>query len=284
MDNKESKDWFEDIETIVPEPLKFKAKLAIGEDAYTSLRLKNAVFEAWDTVGAAGTAVAAAKSATVASTFFAPSGFMAVLGFGTAVTPLGWVIAAGVLTGGAWLGVTRYLKDATSNRTTVIPDFINTPLDVLALALFDTLTPLALKISDVDGCIDESERDLINNYFVKEWGYDKKFVTEGISFTESKLSDFSIREVAKTLAEFKKENPDCNYKSMSKEILTFLQNLIESDGRIDEREEMAIEKIQAIFEETGKFSFRKTAKNSWKSIKNAASSVTPESIKPGKKS
>ena len=283
MDNKESKDWFEDIETIVLEPLKFKAKLAIGEDAYTSLRLKNAVFEAWDTVGAAGTAVAAAKSATVASTFFAPSGFMAVLGFGTAVTPLGWVIAAGVLTGGAWLGVTRYLKDATSNRTTVIPDFINTPLDVLALALFDTLTPLALKVSNVDGYIDESERNLINNYFVKEWGYDEKFVTEGISFTESKLSDFSIKEAAKTLAEFKKENPDCNYKSMSKDILTFLQNLIDSDGRIDEREEMAIEKVQAIFEETGKFSFEKTAKNSWKSIKNISGKVIPKNIMSGKK-
>lgn len=275
MENQESKDWFEDIESIVSDPLRFKAKLAIGEDAYTSLRIKNAVFEAWDTVGAAGTAAAAAQSTVVASTIFTPSGFLTVLGFGTAVTPLGWVIAAGVLTGGAWLGVTRYLKDATSNRTTVIPEFINTPLDVLALAIFDLLTPLALKISNVDGNIDESERNTINNYFVKEWGYDERFVTEGISFTESKLSDFSIKELAKTLAEFKKENPDCNYKSMSREILTFLQNIIESDGRIDEREEMAIERVQTIFEETGKFSFKKTAKSSWESIKNKF---------PGKKS
>ncbi|HEY9200406.1 MAG TPA: TerB family tellurite resistance protein [Gammaproteobacteria bacterium] len=283
MENQESKDWFEDIEAVITDPLKFKAKLAIGEDAYMSLRLKNTVMQAWDTLGVAGTAVTAAKSTAVASTFFAPSGFLAVFGVGTAVTPLGWVVAAGVLTGGAWLGVTRYLKDATSSRTTVIPDFINTPMDVLALALFDFLAPLALKISDVDGSIDESERSMIIKYFVKEWGYDERFVTEGVVFAESKLSGYSIKEVAKALAEFKNENPDCNYKSMSKEILRFLQNLIESDGKIDEREEMAIDRIKAIFDETGKFSLKKTAMNRWKSIKNISTNIISKNIVFGKK-
>jgi hypothetical protein len=45
--------WFHDIETIVSELLNFKSKLAIGEDAYTSLKLKNAVFEAWEVAGVA---------------------------------------------------------------------------------------------------------------------------------------------------------------------------------------------------------------------------------------
>jgi len=57
MDNQEQQDWFQDIETIVSEPLNFKSKLAIGEDAYTSLKLKNAVFEAWEVAGVATTAV-----------------------------------------------------------------------------------------------------------------------------------------------------------------------------------------------------------------------------------
>jgi len=284
MRSQKYNDWFEDIESIVSEPLKFKAKLAIGEDAYKSLRLKNMAFTVWDTLGAVGTATTVARSTFVASSLFAPSGFLTFFGVGTAVTPLGWVIAAGVLTGGAWLGVTHYLKSATSSRVTVIPEFINTPLDVLALALFDLLTPLALKVSNVDGDIDESERNLINNYFVKEWGYDKKFVTEGIAFTESNLSGFTIKELAKTLAEFKKENPDCNYNSMSKEILTFLQNIIESDGRIDEREEMAIDRVRSVFEETGKFSFKKKIKNGWGSIKNTVGNVVPKNILPVKKS
>jgi len=283
MNTENTKNWFDEVESVVTEPLKFKAKLAIGEDAYTSLRLKNMVVEAWDAVGVAGTAVGIAKSTAVASTFFAPSGFLAVLGFGAAVTPIGWAIAAGVLTGGTWVGVTRYLKDTIPTRVTVIPDFINTPMDVLALALFDLLAPLALKIADIDGHIADSERNLINDHFVNDWGYDAKFVSEGIAYTESKLAEFSIKEIAKTLAEFRKDNPDCNYKSMSNDTLSFLQEIIESDGIVDEREEMAIERIKAIFKETGLFSFKKTAKSSWGSIKNTMDSVKPKNLWPGKK-
>ncbi|MCG6939151.1 MAG: TerB family tellurite resistance protein [Gammaproteobacteria bacterium] len=283
MENKESKHWFAGIETIVSDPLRFKARLAIGEDAYKSLRLKKAVLGTWDTAGAAWTGVTIAKSTVVATTFFAPTGILAALGFGTAVTPLGWVIAAGVLTGGAWLGITHYFKSSSSNRAIVIPDFINTPMDVLALSLFDLLTPLSLIIANVDGHIDESERTLISNYFVKEWGYDQSFVTEGMHFTESRLSDYSIKEAAKALAEFKKQNPDCNYKAMSKEILSYLQNIIESNGRIDEDEEMAIEMVKSVFEETGRFSVKKTVNRGLGSIKATAGKVVPKKIMPGKK-
>jgi len=252
MGDQNEKDWFQDIETIVSEPLKFKAKLAIGEDAYTSLRIKNTVAEAWDVAGVAATAAGIAQVPFIAG-FFAPTGLFAVIGIGSAFTPLPWVIAAGVVTGGAWFGLTRYFKSKFASRVTVIPDFINTPLDVLALGLFDLLTPLALKVADVDGHIDESERMLIDIYFVKEWGYDPAFVAEGVKFVESKLSEYSIKNSAESLAEVAKENPDCNFKSMSEEILGFLRNITEVDGRIDEREEMAIERIESIFKNAGSF-------------------------------
>ena len=253
MGDQTEKDWFQDIETIVSEPLKFKAKLAIGEDAYTSLRMKNAAAEAWDVAGVAATAAGVAQTSVIASAFFAPSGFLAVIGIGTAITPLGWVIGAGVVTGGAWLGLTRYFKSTFASRVTVIPDFINTPLDVLALGLFDLLTPLALKVADVEGHIDETERKLIDDYFVREWGYDPTFVAEGIKYVESKLSEYSIKNSAEALAEVAKKNPDCNFKSMSEEIIEFLRNITEADGRIDEREEMAIERIESIFKEASSF-------------------------------
>ena len=95
MDDQDPGDWFGNIDTIVAEPLNFKAKLAIGEDAYTSLKVKNAAYQAWEVAGVATTAVVVAKSSVVASTFFAPTGFLAAIGIGTAVTPIGWVIAAG---------------------------------------------------------------------------------------------------------------------------------------------------------------------------------------------
>jgi len=252
MSKVTDKKCFHDVESVIDEPLKFKVKLAIGEDAYTSLRVKNAVVEMWDALGMATSAATIASTSAVASAFFAPSGLLGAIGVGTAVTPIGWVVAAGLVTGGAWVGVTRYVKKNTNSRVTVIPDFINTPMDVLALALFDLIAPLTLKIAVVDGKIDESEKLLISSSFINDWGYNKAFVTDGMSFIESNLTDFSIKRLAHNLAEFKKGNPDCNYEEMSKEILQFLRDTVEADGKVDEREEMAIERVEHIFEDVNK--------------------------------
>lgn len=271
MDNQDQTSWFQDVETIISEPLNFKSKLAIGEDAYTSLKVKNAAFQAWEVAGVATTAAVVAKSSVVASTFFAPSGFLAAIGIGTAVTPVGWVIAAGVVTGGAWVGITRYLKNASASRVTVIPKFINTPLDVLALGLFDLLAPLALKVSAVDGNFDDVKRTLIHDYFVKEWGYDPSFVAEGIKYTESRINEFSIKLLAQTLAEFTRENPDCNFKMMSLEILGFLNNIVAVDGKLDQRQEEEIRRIKAIFKSASRYSVKKTVRAGWGSIRKTVS-------------
>lgn len=267
MGDQDQNHWFQDVETIVSEPLNFKAKLAIGEDAYTSLKVKNTAIRVWDVAGVAATGAVVAKSSVVASTFFAPTGFLAALGIGSAVTPIGWVIAAGVVTGGAWMGVTRYLKKASESRVTVIPNFINTPLDVLALGLFDLLAPLALKVAEVDGLIPDPERKLINDYFIKEWGYDPKFVAEGIGYTESRLGEFSVRELAQTLAQFTNDNPDCNFRRMSQEILGFLRNILEAGGNIDRREEMTISEIETTFKSADQFLLKKNLQGGWGAIR-----------------
>jgi hypothetical protein len=273
MDNQDKTNWFQDVETIISEPLNFKAKLAIGEDAYTSLKVKNAAFQAWEVAGVATTAAVVAKSSVVASTFFAPTGFLAAIGIGTAATPVGWVIAAGVVTGGAWVGITRYLKKASASRVTIIPKFINTPLDVLALGLFDLLAPLALKVVAVDNRIDVENRKLIHDYFVKEWGYDPGFVAEGIKYTESRISEFSIKNLAQTLAEFTRENRDCNFKMMSQEILGFLGNIVAAGGKLDKDQEIEIEKIESIFNSAGKYSFKKKLLAGWGSIRRTAGRI-----------
>jgi hypothetical protein len=273
MNSQTQEDWFQDIDTIVSEPLKFKARLAIGEDAYSSLKLKNTVFEVWEVAGVATTAVVVAKSSAIATTFFAPTGWLAAIGIGTAATPVGWVIAAGVVTGGAWVGVTRYLKKASANRVTVIPKFINTPLDVLALGLFDLLAPLALKVAYVEGQVDGVGRKLIHDYFVNEWGYDLKFADEGIRYTESNLDQFSIKTLSQAMAEFASENPDCNFKVMSEEIVGFLRNIVVVDGKTNQAARMEIDRIEAIFNSGNKFSFRRTVKGGWGSIKLAAGKI-----------
>ncbi len=274
MDNQNQNNWFQDIDTIIAEPLSFKSRLEIGEDAYTSLKVKNAAFQAWEVAGVATTAAVVAKSSVVASTFFAPSGFLAAIGIGTAVTPVGWVIAASVVTGGAWVGITRFLKKASASRVTVIPKFINTPLDVLALGLFDLLAPLALKITAVDGNIGDEKRKLVHDYFVKEWGYDPGFVGEGIKYTESKLGEFSIESLARTLAEFTSENRDCNFKLMSLEILGFLRNMGAAGGTTAGYQDLEIGRIKAIFDSANKFSLKKKVQTGWAPVRQILGSFT----------
>lgn len=261
-------DGFQGIDTIVAEPLKFKVKLAIGEDAYTSLKVKNAVVQVWDVAGVATTAAVVAKSSVVATTFFAPSGLLAAIGIGTAVTPIGWVVAAGVLSGGAWFGITRHLKKASASKVTVVPNFINTPLDVLALGLFDLMVPLALRVAASDGHIDVVRRQQIDDYFVGEWGYDASFVDAGIKHIEASLGEQSVTEQAQTMAEFASQNRDCNFRMMSQEILDFLRQIVASDGSVDSHDEQAILEIENIFKSANRFSLRRKLRTGWAVVRD----------------
>lgn len=100
---------FESVRRVVAEPLKFKAKLAIGEDAFASLQTARPVGDLWQ-VGTAATAGGlVASSSAVAGTFFG-GGWLATLGIGAAVTPVGWVVGAAVASGAACYGVQRLFR------------------------------------------------------------------------------------------------------------------------------------------------------------------------------
>ena len=273
MNSSDTDDWFQAIDTIVSEPLRFKVKLAIGEDAYASLRLKNAALKTWDTAGVAVAASTIAGSSAVASTFFAPTGWLAALGFGTAVTPIGWVIAAGAISAGAWLGITRYLKNSANSRVTVIPNFINTPMDVLALGLFDLMAPLALKIASLKGEIEAAESNLIESYFINEWGFNRDFVLAGLNYAQVHLGDISIEELARSLAEFKKANPDCNYRLMAEEIHQFLLAVTRVGKPTGVVEQEAIDAIQSIFSDVAASPVRKKLGAVWQRLKTIPANI-----------
>jgi len=257
MPDEKSTDWFENIDAIIADPWKFKSKLNIGKDAYTSLLIKDRVGIIWNVAGTASAGAVVASSTAVASTFFAPSGILAVFGIGAAATPLGWVLAAAVLSGGACYGLTRYFKNTEQKLVLQIPEFISTPLDVLALGLYDLMAPLALKVAELDGNIDEIKRKHINRYFIQEWGYDQEFIEAGVAFTESRLSDFSIDDLVKTIAEFQIKNKDCNFDAMSNEMMIFLRGIMEVDGKIDEAEEEALQNVKDTFKKVGRSWFSK---------------------------
>ncbi|TDP74730.1 hypothetical protein [Roseateles toxinivorans] len=229
-----------DADQVVADPLRFKAKLAIGENAYTSLRLVNRARELWDVLGAGATGAAVAKSTLVASTFFAPSGILGAIGIGTAATPIGWVALAALASGGACYGVYRLLGDSKGARVIEIPRFLNTPLDTLGLAIFDLISPLALRLAAVDGVVEEGERQALIDHMVDDWGLDRTFVVQAVSLIETDLRAGSLQEVASELSAFLHQNPDCNHETIATELGVFLRSMLEASGPLSQLEEQAL--------------------------------------------
>ncbi len=236
----------EGVEQVVAEPLRFKAKLAIGEEAYTSLRVVNRVRELWDILGAAGTGAAVAKSSLVATSFFAPSGLLGALGIGTAATPIGWVAFAALASGGACYGLYRYLGNSKGSRVIEIPRFLNTPLDALGLALFDLIAPLALRLAQVDGQIDAEERAFLTTHLVDDWGLDRHFVDQALKVIEPGLHELTVEAMAQELAGFLHANPDCKHQVIAADLSGFLREMLASADALTPAEEQALAKVSEL--------------------------------------
>jgi uncharacterized tellurite resistance protein B-like protein len=235
---------FEGVTQVVADSLRFKRKLAIGEDAYTSLKVGRALSTVWDVGGVAATGAGVAASSTVAGTFFASSGLLAKIGIGAAATtPVGWIVAAAVVTGGAYYGVSRAVGRYARSRVEVIPRFINSPIDQLGAALLDMMASLSLKVANIDDRIDPTERTAMCDYFVSEWGYDRAYVVQAISLLEQTALKQPIKELTGTIGQFVKDHPDCNAQAFKEELMGLLREIAEADGKLDEREEMVLEII-----------------------------------------
>lgn len=242
---------FDDIDCVVSDSLRFRRKLAIGEDAYTSLRLGKTVSQLWDVGGVAVTGAQIAAAPAVASTFFG-GGFLSVLGIGAAATPIGWVIAASVLTGGAYYGVTRLFRTYNGSRVEVIPKFINTPVDLLGASLLDLIGGLSVKIAVMDGTLSADESAAIRDHFIEEWGFNQAYVDRALQVITENSGKQTLTEMIESFAGFARSNPDCNFSVMRRELVAFLQEIAKADGHLDEREEMAIERIDRIMGEADK--------------------------------
>ena len=79
---------------------------------------------------------------------------------------------------------------------------------------------------------------------VEEWGLDDRFVSAGLRQIESESLTHSVDEMAKELATFLHLNPDCNQKDMAVAIGGFLEEMLETEGPLCERESEALKSIQ----------------------------------------
>lgn len=241
-----------DLDGVIADPLKFKRRLRIGEDAYAVLRLKNSLQGLWDTGGVAATGATVAASKVVATTFFASTasgGVLSALGIGAAAaTPVGWVLAAAAASGGVYYGVNRLVRRHQAAFVDTIPRFINTPIDLLGMQLLDLLGALALRVARIDGAVAAEERATIQRHFIEEWGYSRDYVVAALDILETGSDQTRVKAVATDLAQFQASSPDCNAEAMQSELLAFLREVMEADGVLDEREELAIDAIADVFQ------------------------------------
>ena len=259
---------FTGVEQVVAQPLVFKHKLAIGDDAFASMRVKKHLGQMWDVLGAAGTAGAAAKSSVVANALFAKGSLAALVGGAT--TPLGWVIAASVVGGGAWYALTKVFRAETDKQVEVIPKFINTPMDILAIRLFELMVPLALKVAYEGGEVSDQQRFVIAQHMQQEWGYDKAFVEHAATVLEQSLEQMQVLQLAQQLALYEKQNPDCNYEAMRNELLAFLRQVASTDSEPNAAQLALIGDINNVFEQVANDTLLNKGLDS---LKQAAQSV-----------
>lgn len=238
---------FDGVGRVVAEPLKFKAKLDIGEDAFASLQAARLVGDLWQ-VGTAATAGGlAASSSAVAGTFFG-GGWLAALGIGATVTPVGWVVGAAVASGAACYGVLRLYRGYEGTRVKKVPAFINTPIDVLGAALFDLMASLSIRVAREAEEVDDAERAAIADYFIADWGLDSAYVAAALPIIEQSAEGRSLDEIAEALAIYKRDNPDCNFDTLRAELLAFLTEIAAADGVLHDAELAAIARTDRIFQ------------------------------------
>lgn len=262
---------FATVDEVVADHVRFKLKLGIGEDAYATVKYGKRLQALWDIGGVAASGAGLAASSTVATTFFSTGGILSSIGFGAAaVTPVGWVAVAAVMSGGAYYGVTRLFGDLHGERVATIPKFINTPIDILGSRLFDLIAPLALKVARIDGDYDPRERKAIVDYFVGEWGLAADYVNAALNVVEAADEEATIQILVEELSNFKAANPDCNYTVMSGELIGFLREIAEADLKIDEREDMAIDRIERALADGNRLTVRKA----FSGTKNTIEDVT----------
>ena len=239
---------------VIAHGMLFRARLGIGEEAYKSLKLSKNLSTFIHSLLAGGAASGAAASSAVAGALFPATGFgsaLAAIGIGAgAVTPIGWVVGAGLAAGGAYFGVRKLLGStkAKAKMVDVVPKYITTPLDMIGYELLCRLLPLGLKIASADGQIIDDEVDAIVEHYEKDWGYSRDFVIYMIAGMKEHVESTPCEEFAQPLLDYCDMNEDCDRGTIVDSILEHLEEILEKDDKGDSaRKASEFESLKKLF-------------------------------------
>jgi len=231
-----------DAPCVVANPEQFRKKLNIGAEAFKFL-------SAAKTLGAYSAAMATGAGAAGAAGigWAASLGTLGQIGLvlGMVSTPTGWVAAAGV-SGAAAVLLTRKLLNSISNEVvTEIPNFINTPLDVLAASLTDILAPVLLHIANSDGEFCEVERNHIRQYFINEWGLDANFTEDLLQLEIANRDHFDWQAFASLTQEVAKTG-DIKHEVLLIELMSAATEVARADGEMHLLEQQQLNELALI--------------------------------------
>lgn len=230
-----------DVIQVVSDHERFRRRLKIGAEAFRYLRGAENLHSATSSLlGGAGAAGAAYTSWVMSIGTLGQFGLAA----GLVATPVGALAAAGAVGAGGMYLTQRLLKNARRGVVEEIPNFINTPIDVLGTTLIDILLPVLLKIAGSDGEILEKEKGLITDYLENEWGFDSHFLTSAIAVEESQIDQWSFDVLANMVAEVSKTG-DINVSEFKQELMHVARTVSSADRKITPGEEAALQELEA---------------------------------------
>ena len=234
-------DFFsEEITSVVENSDKFRRKLNIGADAFKYL--SNA-----ENLGSFTTALTTGVGVALITQmgWMASIGMLGKLGLfiGLVSTPAGWIAAAGA--GGAATAfiIQRLFRSLKKEAITEVPNFINSPLDILGSSICDLTCPILLKIAYADGQITNQEHEKIKGYLIDEWGINSDYVDGLLKINEDHLCDFEWDGLKTMLKDIEKTG-DLKYSTMASEIITTAEEVMACDNEIHPDELLEMDRLR----------------------------------------
>ncbi len=236
-------DLFKETANIIDDDLKFKHKLQLGDDAYKKLKT---IKKAKDFIGSIAVGIGAFFSCYI---YWSSQQSTSVKLLGHEVyansPPIGWFIFWGIFFFIITFYIKKFFKKAEEKTMHKIPKFLDTPLNIVALTLSEVFIVPAIKIATVDGVFSKEEEDYIKSYFVNDWGFNKNFIDNCVESGRKKI-ECSYDDYGKSLRNICANSKELKFKTIANELISFLDNIIKSDGNIATVEIEAYNKFKKI--------------------------------------
>ncbi len=239
--NDSLKSFFSDeVESVVDDADKFRKKLQIGSEAFKYLTKADNLGTFLTVLGGGGVA-----SLGVTAAWATSLGVLGNIGLaiGAVSTPIGWIALAGTGGAAAVYGVKKLFKSVRQEAVTEVPNFINSPIDVLASSIFGLIAPILLKIAFADKEFSADEYTSIVEYFVSEWGLNRSYVESNLKTHQDNLNNFSYEGLTELIDSLAKTG-DIKKNVLASEIMRVCDEVTTADGLVCKFEKAELELLK----------------------------------------